>query len=165
MKDIVSQNYQSRVENIPRPMLGKGDLLLQVKACGVCFSDVHKIRFQQLDQPVVLGHEVAGKVVETGGDVTRFKVGDRVVVAHHVPCHRCHYCRRGNISMCLLFKTTNLDPGGVAESVRVPATHVESVAFPIPDSLSDSEASFMEPLGCCVRAMKRGGIQSTDVIV
>ena len=165
MKAVVSQNHQSQVQEVPRPSLQNGDLLLQVKACGVCFSDVHKIRFRQLDKPAILGHEVAGEVVEAGSDVTKFKIGDRVVVAHHVPCLRCHYCRRGNISMCPQFKKTNLDPGGFAEFVRVPATHVESVAFSIPDGLSDSEATFMEPLGCCVRAVNRAGIEQSDVIV
>jgi len=165
MKALVSQNQQSRVQEVPRPSLQKGDLLLQVKACGVCFSDVHKIRFQQLEKPMILGHEVAGEVVEVGSDVSKFKVGDRVVVAHHVPCLRCHYCRRSNISMCPQFQKTNLDPGGFAEFVRVPATHVESVAFPVPAGLTESEASFMEPLGCSVRAVRRAGIQRSDVVV
>lgn len=140
-------------------------MLLRVRACGVCFSDVHKLRFQKLEKPVVLGHEVAGEVVEVGSDMRKFKLGDRVVVAHHVPCLRCHYCLNGNISMCHQFKKTNLDPGGFAEFVRVPATHVASVAFPIPAGLTDKEASLMEPLGCCVRAVKRAGIQRSDVVV
>lgn len=165
MKAVVSQNHQSQVQEVPRPSLQNGDLLLQVKACGVCFSDVHKIRFQQLEKPAILGHEVAGEVVEAGREVSKFKIGDRVVVAHHVPCLRCHYCRRGNISMCQQFKKTNLDPGGFAEFVRVPATHVENVAFPVPAGLTESEASFMEPLGCCVRAIGRAGIQRSDVVV
>jgi L-iditol 2-dehydrogenase len=118
-----------------------------------------------LEKPVVLGHEVAGRVVEVGKAVQKFKVGERVVVAHHVPCFRCHYCRHGNVSMCAQFKETNLDPGGFAEFVRVPAEHVNSVAFKIPNSLTDNEASFTEPLGCCVRAVKRAGIQSSDVAV
>lgn len=165
MKALVSQNHQSRVQEVPRPSLLEGDLLLQVKACGVCFSDVHKIRFQKLEKPTVLGHEIAGQVVEVGSAVRKFKVGDRIVVAHHVPCLCCHYCRHGNISMCPQFRETRLDPGGFAEFVRVPATHVESVAFPIPASLTNHEASFMEPLGCCVRAVKRAGIQRSDVVV
>jgi L-iditol 2-dehydrogenase len=165
MKALVSQNHQSRVLEVHRPLLQEGDLLLQVKACGVCFSDVHKIRFQQLEKPTILGHEVAGQVVQVGSNVRKFEVGDRVVVAHHVPCLRCHYCRRGNISMCPQFKKTNLDPGGFAEFVRVPATHVERVAFPIPAGLTENEASFMEPLGCCVRAIKRAGIRRSDVVV
>ncbi len=163
MKALVSQNHQSRVQEVPRPSLREGELLLQVSACGVCFSDVHKIRFQPLKHPVVLGHEVAGRVVES--KTAKFRVGDRVVVAHHVPCGRCHYCRHGNISMCAQFKKTNLDPGGFAEFVRVPVEHVENVAFSIPGDLRDKEASFMEPLGCCVRAVKRAGLQAADVVV
>ena len=163
MKVLVSQDNGFRVQEISRPLLSEGEMLLQVTACGVCFSDVHKIRFQRKEDRVVLGHEVAGRVVESSA--AKFKVGDRVVVAHHVPCGRCHYCCHGNISMCAEFKKTNLDPGGFAEFVRVPVEHVESVAFPIPDSLTDNEASFMEPLACCVRAVKRAGIQPSDVVV
>jgi L-iditol 2-dehydrogenase len=163
MKALVSQNHQSRVQEVPRPALGDGELLLQVTACGVCFSDVHKIRFQPLEKPVVLGHEVAGRVAETTN--TKFHVGDRVVVAHHVPCLHCHYCRHGNISMCAQFKKTNLDPGGFAEFVRVSAEHAGNVAFAIPNELSDAEVSFMEPLGCCVRAVSRAGLQRSDVVV
>jgi len=163
MKALVSQDHQTSVQDLPRPTLGQGDILLQVAACGICFSDVHKIRFRPLEKPVVLGHELAGLVVESQSG--RFKKGDRVVVAHHVPCLRCHYCRRGNISMCTQFKETNLDPGGFAEFVRVPALHVENVAFRIPDTLTDAEASFMEPLGCCVRAVRRADIRVSDLVV
>ena len=166
MKALVSHNHQSDVEEVPRPSIQEeGDLLLQVTACGVCFSDVHKIRFQALEKPAVLGHEVAGKVVEAGSGVRKFEVGDRVVVAHHVPCLQCHYCRHDNISMCAQFKKTNLDPGGFAEFIRVPAEHVSNVAFSIPPGLPDNEATFMEPLGCCVRALKRAGIQRGDTVV
>ncbi len=163
MKALVSHKHQSRVQEIPRPLIGDAELLLQVTACGVCFSDVHKIRFQPLEEPVVLGHEVTGRVAESRS--AKFRVGDRVVVAHHVPCGRCHYCRHESISMCAQFKQTNLNPGGFAEFVRVPAVHVESVAFPIPDGLTNNEASFMEPLGCCVRAVKRAALQPADVVV
>lgn len=165
MKALVSRAHASRVQEIPQPTLQGGDILLRVTGCGVCFSDVHKIRFQPLADPVVLGHEVAGVVVERGSEVRKFELGDRVVVAHHVPCLRCHYCLRGNVSMCAQFKRTNLDPGGFAEFVRVPAVHVEHVAFPIPETLTDAEASFMEPLGCSVRAVKRAAIRRSDMVV
>ncbi len=165
MKALVSQDHQTRVQEVPRPAPQAGDMLLKVTACGVCFSDVHKIRFQPLAEPVILGHEVAGEVIEIGSAVRKFHAGDRVVVAHHVPCLQCHYCRHGNISMCAQFKKSNLDPGGFAEFVRVPAEHVEHVAFPIPAQLSDNEASFMEPLACCLRAVKRAGLQLSDVVV
>src|SRR5438046_10631350 len=102
MKVLVSQDNGFRVQEISRPLLSDGEMLLQVTACGDCFSDVHKIRFQRMDDPVVLGHEVAGRVVESSAE--KFKVGDRVVVAHRVPCGRCHYCCHGNSSMCAVFK-------------------------------------------------------------
>ncbi|MGI8438502.1 MAG: alcohol dehydrogenase catalytic domain-containing protein [Chthoniobacterales bacterium] len=165
MKVLLSHNHLSQVEELPRPLLQEGDVLLRVEACGVCFSDLHKIRFRTLNRPTVLGHEVAGTVVEIGGTERRFAVGDRVVAAHHVPCLKCHHCERESFSMCRQFKATNLDPGGFAEFVRVPATHVESVAFPIPHHLTFPEASFMEPLGCCLRAVERAGIRTGDVVV
>ena len=163
MKALVSQNHQSVVQEVPRPALSEGEILLQVTACGVCLSDVHKLRFQPLEKPLVLGHEVAGLVVESQS--AKFRIGERVVVAHHVPCGQCHYCRHGNVSMCQQFKKTNLDPGGFAEFVRVRREHVEHVTFASPDGLTDGEASFMEPLGCCVRAVKRAGLQRSDVVV
>jgi len=104
---------------------------------------------------VVLGHEVVGDVVAVGAGVHRFAPGDRLVVAHHVPCFACHYCRRGSVSMCRHFKRINLDPGGFAELVRVPAPNVEHAAFRLPPELSDEAASFTEPLACCLRAVKR----------
>jgi len=111
---------------------------------------------------VVLGHEVVGDVVAVGAGVERFAPGDRLVVAHHVPCFACHYCRRGSVSMCRHFKRINLDPGGFAELVRVPAPNVEHAAFCLPPELSDEAASFTEPLACCLRAVKRTGLVPGD---
>ena len=111
---------------------------------------------------MVLGHEVVGDVVAVGAGVERFAPGDRLVVAHHVPCFACHYCRRGSVSMCRHFKRINLDPGGFAELVRVPAPNVEHAAFCLPPELSDEAASFTEPLACCLRAVKRTGLVPGD---
>ena len=111
---------------------------------------------------MVLGHEVVGDVVAVGAGVHRFAPGDRLVVAHHVPCFACHYCRRGSVSMCRHFKRINLDPGGFAELVRVPAPNVEHAAFRLPPELSDEAASFTEPLACCLRAVKRTGLVPGD---
>ncbi len=153
------------IQNIPEPTLEVGDILLRVNACGICVSDIHKIRYRTLAKPTVLGHEIAGVVARVAPGVTRFREGDRVVVAHHVPCLVCHFCQRGSFSMCEQFRQTQLDPGGFCEFVRVPATHVTSVAFPIPAGLSDHEACFMEPLGCCVRNVRRVGIKPGDTVV
>src|SRR5262249_773181 len=150
---------------LPVPQLGSGDILVKVNACGVCVSDLHKLRFRSLTKPTVLGHEISGVVERLGSEVKKFSEGDRVVLAHHVPCMTCHFCTRGSYSMCEQFKTSGLDPGGFSEFVRVPALHVEHVTFPIPAGLSDTEACWMEPLACCLRDIKRIRLQPGDTAV
>jgi L-iditol 2-dehydrogenase len=103
-----------------------------------------------------------GDVVEVGAGVKGFAVGDRAVAAHHVPCGACHYCRRGSESMCAAFKTSNLDPGGFAEYVRVPAENVRHATFKVPAHVSDEAASFVEPLACCLRAVRRARVEPGD---
>ena len=154
-----------RVEDRPRPQIGAGEVLLKVRACGVCGTDVLKVTRALPKKPVVLGHELVGDVVEIGAGVSQFKLGDRVVVAHHVPCGNCHFCRHGNHSMCRHFKETNLDPGGFAEFLRIPAEHVEQTAFLVPKNLSDDEALFTEPLSCCVRNVRRASLLPGDFTV
>lgn len=139
----------------PDPSAGPGELVLRVRGCGLCGSDIVKIQEGRVPPPAVFGHEVVGEVAAVGAGVTRFAVGDRLVVAHHVPCFSCHYCRRGSPSMCRRFKEVNLDPGGFAEFLRVPAPNVRYAAFKLPASLSDEAAAFTEPLACCLRAVKR----------
>jgi L-iditol 2-dehydrogenase len=149
----------------PRPTAGAGELLLRLRGCGLCGSDIAKIVAPETRGPVVLGHELVGDVVQAGPGVAGFGVGDRVVAAHHVPCGACHYCRRGSESMCRAFKASNLDPGGFAEYVRVPPANVRHATFRIPDHLTDEEASFVEPLACCVRAVDRARIEPGDTAV
>ena len=145
----------------PAPAPGPGELLLRVSGCGLCGSDILKIN-AAAPEPAVLGHEVVGQVVEIGLGVRRFAPGDRLVVAHHVPCFHCHYCRRGSPSMCRHFKRVNLDPGGFAELVRVPAPNAEHAAFRLPAGMSEETASFTEPLACCLRAVKRSRVAAGD---
>jgi L-iditol 2-dehydrogenase len=114
---------------------------------------------------MVLGHELVGDVVEIGGGVSGFAVGDRAVAAHHVPCGACHYCRRGSASMCRAFKASHLDPGGFAEYVRVPADNVRYATFRLPPSFGDEAASFVEPLACCHRAVGRARVARGDTAV
>lgn len=146
----------------PRPSPGPGELLLKVLGCGLCGSDIAKILSGNASQPAVFGHEVVGEVVELGTGIREFEIGDRVVVAHHVPCLTCHYCRRGSPSMCRAFKTVNLDPGGFADYLRVLAPNVLHAAFRVPKELSDEAASFTEPLACCLRAVKRARVEPGD---
>lgn len=150
---------------MPVPSIESGELLLEMRACGLCGSDLAKIfGGKQAEPHVPLGHEVVGVVTAVGDGVTRFAPGDRLAVAHHVPCGRCRYCRHGNESMCPQFKATNIDPCGFAELIRIPALQVEQAAFPIPDDLPDEAGIFMEPLACALRAVKRSDIQPGDQI-
>lgn len=153
------------LEDWPRPAVGPGELLLAVAGCGLCGSDIAKALDPDTRGPLVLGHEVVGAVVETGPGVAGLAPGDRVVVAHHVPCGDCHYCRRGSESMCRAFKASHLDPGGFAEFVRVPAPNVRHATFRLPPDLSDEAASFVEPLACCLRAVERARVGPGDTAV
>jgi len=145
----------------PEPAPGPGELILRMSGCGLCGSDIVKINAAAAE-PAVLGHEVVGQVAAVGPGVRRFAPGDRLVVAHHVPCFECHYCRRGSPSMCRHFKRVNLDPGGFAELVRVPAPNVEHAAFRLPAEMAEETSSFTEPLACCLRAVKRSRVAAGD---
>lgn len=154
-----------RVEDVPRPQIGPGELLVKVAGCGLCGSDIVKIRYETVKPPAVFGHEVVGRVAEVGEGVNAFAAGDRVVVAHHVPCYACHYCRHQSYSMCRTFKSLNIYPGGFAEFVRVPSRNTMHSVFRIPVHLSYEEASFTEPVACCLRAVKRSRTLPNDSMV
>ncbi|MBI5642975.1 MAG: alcohol dehydrogenase catalytic domain-containing protein [Deltaproteobacteria bacterium] len=127
--------------------------MVRVEASGICGSDVMEW-YRIKKAPLVLGHEIAGTVTETGAGVVKFKAGDRVTVAHHVPCNTCRYCLTGNHSVCETLRTTNFDPGGFSEYLRVPAINVDRGVFKLPDSMTFEEGTFSEPLGCVVRALR-----------
>ncbi|MEO6892068.1 MAG: alcohol dehydrogenase catalytic domain-containing protein [Ktedonobacteraceae bacterium] len=153
-----------RLESRSLPAITDQELLVRVHGCGLCGSDIVKI-VQQALPPVVLGHELTGTVVERGRAVSAFALGQRVIVAHHVPCGACHYCLHGSYSMCASFKASNIDPCGFAEYIRVPAPHVQHTTLALPDSLSAEEGSFTEPLACCVRAVRRTPLLAGDSVV
>jgi L-iditol 2-dehydrogenase len=161
---IYRQHDDIRLEEVPAPVIGPGELLVRVAGCGLCGSDLLKIQ-QRAAPPVKLGHELTGAVVEDGFGMNRFAPGQRVVVAHHVPCGECHYCQHSNVSMCAAFKSSNLDPCGFAEYVRVPSAHAAQVTLALPDTLSDEEGSFTEPLACVVRAVRRSALHPGDLAV
>jgi L-iditol 2-dehydrogenase len=162
VKAVIYHRYDDvRVEDVPVPAIRPGELLLQPAGCGLCGSDIAKI-IGRVEPPVILGHELAGRVAAVGEGVTEFRAGDRVVVGHHAPCGACHYCRHGNPSMCPVFRASNIDPAGFADYVRVPAEHVRQTTLLLPDHLSDEEASFTEPLACCIRAVQRSALLPGD---
>jgi len=152
-------NEDVRVEQMPVPHIGPGELLLKVMASGICGSDV--MEWYRRDKvPLVLGHEVAGEVAEIGEGVTRFQPGDRVAATHHVPCNTCHYCLNGHHTVCeILLRGTHFYPGGFAEYVRIPAINVDRGVFQVPRGVSYEEASFMEPLACVYRGQRNARLQ------
>ena len=159
MKVAALQNNKFIITQRPKPMLdeyGEG-AIIKVIGCGLCGSDIVKIRTGKAKTGNVLGHEVVGEIVEINSK-TNFDIGDKVALGHHVPCFNCEYCWGGNFSMCRHFKETNIFPGGFAEYIYVSEEHLMNTVFNVNLNLSDIEASFLEPLGCCIRAVKRAKI-------
>jgi len=146
-------NRDVRLEEMPRPELGPGEILVKVVSSGICGSDVMEW-YRIKRAPLVLGHEIAGDVVEVGKKVSRYKVGQRVFVSHHVSCGECMYCQAGHESTCDTLRNTNFYPGGFAEFVRVPEINVDKGVYVLPAELSYDEGAFIEPLACVVRGFK-----------
>ena len=157
-------NRDVRLEEMPRPEIGPGEILVKVIASGICGSDVmewYRIR----KAPLVLGHEIAGEIVEIGEGVGRYKIGDRVFVSHHIPCNTCHYCLMGYHTACETLHTTNYDPGGFAEYIRVPKLNVDRGVFLLPDELSFEDGVFIEPLACVVRGQRVANLQAGQSVL
>jgi L-iditol 2-dehydrogenase len=162
---VYYSNRDVRVEERPAPAAGPGELVFRVMASGVCGSDVMEW-YRLAKAPVVLGHEVAGEVVEIGRGLAGFATGDRIVTTHHVPCNECRYCRSGQHPVCDTLRRTSFDPGGFAELVRLPAANVARGTFALPDHVTYDEASFVEPLACVARGQRvAGGVVGKTVAV
>jgi L-iditol 2-dehydrogenase len=147
---------------VPRP--GPGEVLVAMRACGICGSDLMDWYVDQ-KAPAVLGHEPAGVVVEANGDGLPAP-GTRVFVHHHVPCGACEHCRRGHETLCAQFKATRIEPGGFSELILVPALNAELDLLPLPDAVGDEAATLIEPLACCVRGLERARVdEETRLLV
>ncbi len=159
------KNTDLRIEEMPVPKIGPGELLIKVEASGICGSDV--MEWYRIDRvPLVLGHEISGTIEEVGPGVKAYKKGQRVACSHHVPCEKCAYCLSGHESVCDTLRKTNFDPGGFAEYLRMPAINVEKGVFLLPDKLSFDEATFVEPLACILRGQRlAGGVKGKRVLV
>ena len=161
---VYYNNSDIRVEERDVPTIGPGECLVRIKASGICGSDVLEW-YRVPKAPIVLGHEVAGDVVAVGEGVANVAVGDRVVVSHHVPDNTCRYCLAGNHTACHTLHTTNFDPGGFARYVRVPALQTDRGMLRMPGSMTYEEGSFVEPLGCVVRAQTRAGVRPGSTVL
>lgn len=146
------------------PKIGEGEILLKTMASGICGSDVMEW-YRVKRAPLVLGHEVTGTIVEVGRGVERYRKGDRVFVSHHVPCNKCHYCLNDHHTACETLHTTNFDPGGFAEYIRVPKINVENGVYPLPENVSYDEGTFIEPLACVVRGQWLAGMKPGHTVL
>jgi L-iditol 2-dehydrogenase len=143
-------NNDIRLEELPVPQIGPGEILVRVRASGICGTDVMEwYRIQKA--PRILGHEIAGEIVESKSD--KYQIGERVFVSHHVPCHDCKYCREDNQTACDTLHSGNYDPGGYSEFVRVPKINVDYGVYVLPDQVSYVEGTMIEPLACGVRGL------------
>jgi len=152
------------IEDTSIPKIGAQEALVEMKACGVCGSDLMEW-YLKTRVPLVLGHEPSGVIAKVGSKVEGFEAGDRVFTHHHVACLTCHYCRRGAYTLCEQFAKTHLNPGGFAEYFKVPAPNLQVDTVKIPHELSFEEATLIEPVGCCIRALNKCGIQASDSAV
>ncbi len=157
-------NDDVRIVEMEKPKIGPDEILVRAKACGICGSDVMEW-YRVKTAPRVLGHEMTGEIVEIGENVKGYEVGDRVFVSHHVPCNTCHWCLRGHHTVCETLRTTNYDPGGFAEYVRIPPINVDRGVFLLPPEVSYDQGVFIEPLGCVVRGQRHAGMSPGDSIL
>ena len=152
------------IQDVPIPKIGVNEILVEMRACGICGSDLMEW-YLKTRAPLVLGHEPAGVVAKVGSKADGFEEGDRVFAHHHVACLNCYYCRHGAFTLCEKFATTRLEPGGFAEYFKVPMPNLCADTLKIPQELSFEEATLIEPVGCCLRALSKCRVQPADSVV
>lgn len=157
-------NNDVRIEEMQVPSISDNELLVKVKASGICGSDVMEW-YRIKKAPKVLGHEITGDIVEIGKNVKKYKVGDRVFVSHHVPCNTCRFCLAHQQTLCHTLHSTNFYPGGFAEYLRVPEINVDRGVFVLPKEMSYDEGVFIEPLACVVRGLKTAEMKPGQTVL
>lgn len=163
MKVVVVRNGGVDVADLPDPIISEGEILVEMRSSGVCGTDLYKLRSRTAAEGTVLGHELAGVVKQSR--VPHLSEGDRVFVPHHIPCGRCRLCLRGSPTMCLEFKVNCMDPGGFSQLVRVLGPSAKRGVKKLRKDISFATAAMVEPLGCCVRSVKRSGMESGDTVL
>src|SRR5579864_8939895 len=172
MKAAVYYGKQDvRLESVPVPAIGPGEVLIRVHTCGICGTDLKKISSGSHSAPRIFGHETSGQIVAAAGDVNGFRVGDRVMVFHHIPCGRCYYCRHKVFAQCPVYKkvgvTAGFEPsgGGFAEYVRVMDWIVRRGLVKIPANISYEQASFVEPVNTCLKAIEALHLENDETVL
>lgn len=160
------QGYAPRLTELEAPSPGSGELLVEMKACGLCGTDLEKMRGEYTASMPIVGHEAVGVVKEVGAGLAGFRAGDRVFPHHHVPDYECYLCKTGNETMCDRYRASNLHPGGFSEFFVVPSWNVEKGGvLRIPAAMGFEVASLVEPLACCVRGIRRVGVKPGESVL
>ena len=160
-----------RLEEVPVPEVGHGEILVRVHTCGICGTDLKKISTGSHSAPRIFGHETSGVVAKVGEGVRKFAVGERVVVFHHIPCGECYYCRHKTFAQCSTYKnvgcTAGFEPsgGGFAEYVRVMDWIVEKGTVRIPDGISFEQACFVEPVNTCIKGVETLDLEAGETVL
>ncbi|HEX5904658.1 MAG TPA: alcohol dehydrogenase catalytic domain-containing protein [Candidatus Nitrosocosmicus sp.] len=166
MKAAVLDKSKIVVKDIILPKIGKKEILVKMKACGICGSDVEKVFGRYGMQSSRIGHEPVGEVVKVGREISNFKKGDRVFVHHHVPCYSCKFCYNGDHTMCDIYQKSNIEPCGLSEFILVPELNVlKGGVAKIPDKITYEHAALIEPLACCLRSLDKINIKKSDTII
>lgn len=161
---VYYSNDDIRIEERPTPSISDGEILVKMRASGICGTDVMQW-YRIKKAPRVLGHEMAGAIFAIGSNVEGFKKGDRVFVSHHVPCYKCHYCVQGKFTACESLHTGNYDPGGFSEFIRVPEENVRYGTFLLPERVTFEDAAMIEPLGCVIAGQNQLGLKEGQTVL
>ena len=153
------------IDELSPPKAGAGDILVRMKACGLCGSDLEKVYGDYGMSSGRLGHEPSGEISALGDLVSGYSIGDRVFVHHHVPCYSCHFCRHGDFTMCKMFHSSNIEPCGLSEEILVPEWNISrGGVIKLPVNMTFEKAALIEPLACCIRALSKCNILKGDDI-
>jgi L-iditol 2-dehydrogenase len=156
-KELVS------IDELASPKLEEGDVLVKMRTCGLCGSDLEKVYGQYGMSSAKLGHEPSGEIISVGNSVKDFRTGDRVFIHHHVACYSCYFCLHGDYTMCTIYQKSNIHPCGLSEQIVVPKWNVRRGGLlKLPDTITFDEASLIEPLACCIRALNKCNLQKGD---
>jgi L-iditol 2-dehydrogenase len=166
MKAAILDKSKIVIKEIVLPKIGKGEILIKMKACGICGSDLEKVFGSYGMKSSRIGHEPVGEVVKVGREVSNFRKGDRVFVHHHVPCYSCKFCYSGDYTMCEMYQSSNIEPCGLSEFILIPEWNISrGGVFIIPDSITYEHAALIEPVACCLRSIDKINIKKADNVL
>ena len=163
MLSVLIDNSVTKIINTEPPTCGENEVIVNMKMCGLCGTDIEKINGNYKASGITLGHEPVGIIHKKGKNVIDFNIGERVFVHHHVPCYNCHHCLNNSETMCNQYRKTNIEPGGFSEFFKVPQINIiNNGILKLPNNVSFENAMFIEPMACCIRALNKIKVKKTN---